>query len=207
MTKINAMFDRLRMPFTQPQLAALENFVVLLCKWNKTYNLVSTHNVKEIIIKHLIDSLAIHEYVQGRRIIDVGTGAGFPGIPLAIVQSQRQFVLLDSNGKKISFIKQAIAELNLPNVSAIQMRAEAFSPDACFDSVLTRAFASICAMLKATQHLACADGCFLAMKGKQPTTELQTLPSGFRVEVMHTLQVPQLEAARCLVIIKRETRQ
>lgn len=106
--------------------------------------------------------------------------------------------------KKIHFIKQAVAELNLRNLIAIQTRVEDFSPDRCFDSVLTRAFASIYAMLKATQHLACTDGYFLAMKGKPPTVELQALPGDFMVDVIHTLQVPELSAARCLLMIKRK---
>jgi len=201
---IREILNTLRFPFTVQQLKTLAALVDLLYKWNKTYNLIGTQNIDEIITRHIGDSLAIIEYLQGKRIIDVGTGAGFPGIPLAIMQPQKQFVLLDSNGKKIRFIKQAIVELKLHNITAVNARAEDFCTGSCFDSVLTRAFASICDMLKVTQHLACMDGYFLAMKGMQPTEELQALPDGFCLDIIHALNVPNLEAARCLVMIKRD---
>ena len=201
---IRDILNLLRASFTQEQLEKLTAFVDLLNKWNKAYNLIGTQNAKDIIPLHIADSLAIIEYVSGQRVIDVGTGAGLPGLPLAIMQPQKQFVLLDSNGKKIRFIKQTIAELKLPNVTAIQARAEEFSPEYCFHNVLTRAFASICDMLKVTQHLVCADGYFLAMKGMQPTEELQVLPPEFQLDVIHALNVPELDAARCLVSIKHK---
>ena len=193
-----------RLPFTQQQIVALTNFVRLLNKWNKAYNLIGTQDSDKVIPLHIADSLAVCEYLRGTRIIDIGTGAGLPGIPLAIMQPQREFVLLDSNGKKITFIKQIIAELNLQNATAVQARAEAFTVENCFNSVLTRAFASICDMLKVTQHLACVDGCFLAMKGMQPRTEIQTLPDDFILDVVHALDVPGIDAARCLVVIKHK---
>ena len=206
MTNIKALLHALHMSFTERQLDALENVVLLLVKWNRVYNLIGTDDVKEIVIKYIADSLSIKDYLHGERIVDIGTGAGFPGIPLAIMTPQKQFVLLDSSGKKMGFVRQVIAALNLHNVEAMQVRAEDFSSDTGFDSVLTRAFASIYAMLKVTQHLVGANGYFLAMKGKQPTVELQALPDEFVVEAVHPLQVPRLDAARCLVMIKRKTR-
>ena len=200
--RIHDILDHLGLPFTPQQATALTTFVQLLIKWNKTYNLIGTQSQRDIVPLHIADSLAICEYLQGNRIIDIGTGAGLPGIPLAIMQPQKTFILLDSNGKKIRFIQQMIAELNLQNVTAIQTRAESFSTENCFSSILTRAFASIYDMLKVTQHLACADGCFLAMKGVQPTVELQALPDKFILETVHTLDVPGVNGARCLVVIK-----
>ncbi len=200
--RIRDILNHLCLSFTTQQVTALTAFVQLLIKWNKTYNLIGTQNQEDILSLHVADSLAICEYLQGNHIIDIGTGAGLPGIPLAIMQPKKNFVLLDSNGKKIRFIKQVIAELNLQNVSAIQARAESFSTESCFTSILTRAFASIYAMLKVTQHLACTNGCFLAMKGIQPTAELQALPDKFILDTIHALNVPGVNGARCLVVIK-----
>ena len=199
---IRDILNQLRLPFTKQQLASLDSFVNLLHKWNQTYNLVGTHDTNEIITRHIADSLAVSEYLQGKRIIDVGSGAGLPGIPLAIMQPQKQFVLLDANGKKIRFIQQVIAELGLHNITTVHERAENFCTTPSFDLVLTRAFANIYDMLKVTKHLAKVEGCFLAMKGMQPVEELQSLPAEFRVDVVHVLDVPHLKAARCLIVIK-----
>jgi 16S rRNA (guanine527-N7)-methyltransferase len=172
-------------------------------KWNKAYNLTAITDPQEMLSKHIDDSLVVNPFLQGSQIIDVGTGAGLPGIPLAIVNPDKLFTLLDSNGKKIRFIQQAITILKLTNVTAVHARVEDFKSETRFDSVLSRAFASIYDMLTLTQHLINDNGVFLAMKGTVPTDELNQLPAGFKVENIQPLCVPGLKAERCLVVIKK----
>lgn len=188
------------MQHSQSQIA---QYIELLLKWNKAYNLTAITDPAEISSKHIADSLAISPYLMGECIIDIGTGAGLPGIPLAIMHPDKQFTLLDSNGKKIRFLKQVKQQLDLTNVIPVHSRVENFQPEGCYSSVLSRAFASICDMLRASEHLACADGRFLAMKGTSPKEELQQLPAGFTLEQVHILDVPGLNAERCLVEIKK----
>ena len=180
----------------------LDDYVSLLCKWNKAYNLTAISNPKDIQLKHIADSLSISSFLHGEKIIDVGTGGGLPGIPLAITHPDKEFTLLDSNNKKIRFLHQVIQQLELKNVTAVHSRCEDFAPEYCFDSVISRAFASIYDMLRSCRHLICDGGRFLAMKGQQPSDELQQLPSEFKLDKVHMLNVPGLKAARCLVVIK-----
>jgi 16S rRNA (guanine527-N7)-methyltransferase len=188
---------------TLEQQSYLENYIALLQKWNKAYNLTAIDTNEAIQTKHIDDSLAIGPFLHGENIIDIGTGAGLPGIPLAIILPDKHFTLLDSNGKKIRFLKQAIQQLGLKNVEAVHSRVEDYQPpESCFSSVISRAFASIYDMLQLSKHLVCADGRFLAMKGVQPNKELQQLPAGFALECIHNLTVAGLDAERCLVEIK-----
>ena len=166
-------------------------------------NLTAIREPSQMITKHILDSLAIHSYLHGDRIIDVGTGAGLPGIPLAIANPDKTFTLLDSNGKKTTFLTQAKASLALENVGVVKYRAEDFHPEQCFDTVLSRAFTSVQNMFKITAHLCCPDGRFLAMKGRYPAQELAELPKGFEVQQVPRVDVPGLEGARHLVIAKR----
>lgn len=183
----------------------LHDYVLLLDKWNRVYNLTAVRNPAEMMTRHILDSLAIWPYLQGKRLLDVGTGAGLPGIPLAIVSQEqvpeRQFVLLDSNSKKTRFVQQTIAELGLSNVQVVHARAEDYHPGQLFDVVVSRAFASISDMLKFTGQHCSASGVILAMKGTDPAEELQQLPAGFRVEAVHPVQVPGLQGQRHLVCI------
>lgn len=183
--------------------AQIRQYIDLLLKWNKAYNLTAITDPDEIASKHIADSLIISPFLNGNKIIDIGTGAGLPGIPLAIVNPDKHFTLLDSNGKKIRFLKHVKQQLGLNNVTPVQARVEQFQPEQCFSSVLSRAFASICDMLRGSEHLACADGRFLAMKGAEPTEELEQLPAGFTLEHIHPLSVTGLRAERCLVEIKK----
>lgn len=187
----------------QNMQSQLTDFIELLIKWNKTYNLTAITDPTEIRIKHIADSLAIAPLLHGEQIIDVGTGAGIPGIPLAIVCPEKQFTLLDSNGKKLRFIKQVKQLLALKNITVIHSRVEQYQPNHGYSSVISRAFASICDMLRACQNLACADGRFLAMKGVVPNKELQQLPAGFILERIHNINVDGLAAKRCLIEIKK----
>ena len=191
--------------------AQLRDYVHLIDKWNRVYNLTSVRDPAEMVTRHLLDSLAVLPYLRGTRVLDVGTGAGLPGIPLAIVslaienkevRPEREFVLLDSNSKKTRFVQQAISELGLTNVQVVHERAESFCPTSLFDVVVSRAFASIADMLKTSGQHCASDGMLLAMKGTDPGKELQDTPEGFAVDAVHPLKIPGLEGQRHLVCLK-----
>ncbi len=173
--------------------AKLVVYVELLVKWNKAYNLTAIREPSEMITRHLLDSLAVMPHLYGQRIIDIGTGAGLPGIPLALAMPDRAFVLLDSNGKKTRFLVQAKAALGLANIEVVHARVEEYQPDRQFDVVITRAFASLAGILTGSRHLLAADGEFLAMKGALPQQELKALPPGFSLKEVIPLSVPGLE--------------
>jgi len=173
-------------------------YLNLLQKWNRVYNLTAIRDANDIVLKHFFDSLVIHPYLSGHRIIDVGSGAGFPGVPLAIIDSTRQFVLLDSQIKKIQFLTMVKNTLDLKHVEIVHARAEDFLPEVLFDTVLTRAFSTLDIMKEKTQHLLNKGGQFLAMKGQYPTEELKALGDNSHWEV-YPLKVPYLHEERHLV--------
>lgn len=180
------------------KLELLLKFIDLIAKWNKAYNLTAIRDKEEMARLHILDSLAICPHLHGKRLIDIGTGAGLPGIPLAIYRPDMEFVLLDSNAKKTRFVQQAVLELQLKNVTVVHSRVEDYQPQQGFDSVVCRAFASLADILKLTHHLFNRDGMLLAMKGQQPVEELAQLKHPFQII---PLVVPQVEAERCLVCI------
>lgn len=184
------------------QQQLLLDYVALLSRWNKTYNLTAVREERAMVTRHLLDSLALLPYVLGQRVIDVGTGAGLPGIPLAIALPTQHFALLDSNGKKTRFLVHAVNELGLANVEVIKSRAEDYVPLVSYDMVLSRAFASLDDMISSCQHLLASGGEFLAMKGQYPDDELQRIKSGALQTLTIDLQVPGLSERRCLVQIK-----
>lgn len=184
---------------SEDQQKKLISFIALLSKWNRAYNLTAIRDPKEMLIRHVFDSLTTIAHLHGSKIIDVGTGPGIPGIPLAIACPALDFVLLDSNGKKIRFVRQAIAELGLDNVTAFQHRVETFTEVGDFDSVLTRAFSDLPDIYAKTKHLLSDNGMILAMKGKIPNEELKNFSS--HVTVL-TLKVPYLDEQRHLLCIK-----
>jgi 16S rRNA (guanine527-N7)-methyltransferase len=184
------------------QITQLVGYVRLLDKWNKAYNLTSVRDPDEMLIKHILDSLVVGPHLVGDRFIDVGTGPGLPGIPLAILYPERQFTLLDSLGKRIRFIRQVLHELDIHNVEAIQSRVEAFLPELPFDGVLSRAFASLSDMVSWCQHLTSSQGHFYALKGVYDETEANALPNFCRVQQVISLSVPKLEGQRHLVLLE-----
>ncbi|KLV05037.1 16S rRNA (guanine(527)-N(7))-methyltransferase RsmG [Photobacterium ganghwense] len=186
---------------TEQQLNQLVGFVAMLDKWNKAYNLTSVRDPHEMLVKHIMDSIVVSPYLKGNHLIDVGTGPGLPGIPLAIMNPDKTFVLLDSLGKRIRFIRQALHELGLTNVTPVQSRVEEFQPEQGFDVVLSRAFASLTDMVSWCRHLPSQDGHFLALKGQYNEQEVTELPSWCSVTEVKSLQVPELEGERHLVIL------
>lgn len=188
----------LNQPLTERQIEQLLAFVALIEKWNKAYNLTAIRKLSDSIDLHLLDSLAIAPYVTGRRIIDIGTGAGLPGIPLAIALPDAEFVLLDSNAKKTRFVQQAVLELKLNNVSVCHSRVEDYRPEQPFDTVLTRAFAGLAGIVRLSAHLLSPEGVLLAMKGLTPDAELAELPDAIAATVL-PLQIPNIAAERCLI--------
>ncbi len=174
----------------------------MLHKWNKAYNLTSVRDPNEMLIRHILDSIVVAPHLTGSRFIDVGTGPGLPGVPLAIVLPEAHFTLLDSLGKRIRFLRQVQHELKLENITPVQSRVEDFPAEPPFDGVVSRAFASLNDMVSWCHHLPGEQGRFYALKGQVPDDEIAALPAGFMVESVVKLAVPQLDGERHLVVIK-----
>lgn len=200
-TILESGIKQLNLPISETQINQLIKFIELIAKWNKAYNLTAVRNNNDMAKLHILDSLAILPHIQGERIIDIGTGAGLPGIPLALCLPEMQFTLLDSNAKKTRFVQQAVLELKLKNVTVIHNRVEDYQPEIKFDAVLTRAFASLPDIIKLTSHLLNDNGVLLAMKGQIPETELQTV-SDYNCQII-PLHIPNVEAERCLLRLMR----
>ena len=179
----------------------LLSYLVLLQKWNKVYNLTAIRQAEQMVSHHLLDSLAVLPHLWPGQWLDVGSGAGLPGIVLALMRPEWAFTLLDSNSKKASFVQQAVIELGLRNVSVCCARVEDWQPTQCFDGIISRAFAETAEFTAQTRRLLAQEGRWVAMKG-MPDRELERLPADVRVERIIPLQVPGLDAARCLVILK-----
>lgn len=203
LSHLEVLLDKASIVLSDQQKHQLVRLVELLDKWNKAYNLTSVRDPQEMLVKHILDSIVIAPYLHGQHFIDVGTGPGLPGLPLAIVQPDKQFVLLDSLGKRIRFIRQVIMELGLTNVTAVQSRVEDYQPAVSFDGVLSRAFASLQDMLSWCHHLPAEQGVFLALKGLYPHDELAGLPPEFLLVESHRLSVPELDAERHIIIVKK----
>ena len=205
-TQLRAGAAALGLTLDAAQAAALLRLIDLLQAGNARFNMTAIRDREGILAKHLLDSLSVQPWLRGTRIADIGTGAGFPGLPLAIVNPQRQFTLVESTGKKARFVAGTAAELALGNVEVVNLRAEDYRPSAGFDSVLARALASLADFTGYAGHLGAADGRLLAMKGRRPDAELAALPRGFRVLGVHRLEVPGLADERHLVEITRDGR-
>ena len=181
----------------------LERLLDELERWNRTYNLTAITKREDMLTHHLLDSLAVQADLHGTSIADVGTGAGFPGLPLAVLNPERRFKLIDSAGKKIRFVSHAAHALGLTNVEGLHTRVESLKPEKPFDTVVTRAFASIPEMLEKVSPLCGPDTHVLAMKGKWPREELAVIPEGWRVASSRDLMIPGLEEARCAIVLTR----
>jgi len=182
----------------------LLSYVALLHKWNRAYNLTSVRKPDLMVTRHLLDSLAISPYLSSGRILDVGTGAGLPGIPLALLRPKDEFVLLDSNSKKTRFITQAVAELGIKNVAVVQARVEEYQPEQLFNTIISRAYSTLANMVEGTRHLLAGSGEFIAMKGVYPMAEVDGLPEDMQLTKAQPLSVPGLDAERNLLIIQQK---
>ncbi|MDP9500201.1 16S rRNA (guanine(527)-N(7))-methyltransferase RsmG [Bisgaard Taxon 45] len=200
--KLETLLKQTALSITDQQKAQLVKLILLLNKWNKAYNLTSVRDPMDMLVKHILDSLVVSPYLSGERFIDVGTGPGLPGLPLAIINPHKQFVLLDSLGKRISFIRHAVRELGLHNVETVLSRVEEYRPEQLFDGVLSRAFASLKDMTDWCQHLPNQDGYFYALKGLYHQEEVEELGEKFTIQQVVQLQVPTLVGERHLVIVK-----
>ena len=179
-------------------------YAALLEKWNKTYSLTALRGADKAVSHHLLDSLAVLPHVPAGTLLDVGSGGGMPGIPLAIVLPELTVTLIDSNSKKTAFLRQAAIELRLSNVNVHCGRVEQYHPSLPFSAITSRAFAELADFVVLSRHLLAADGVWLAMKGVRPEAEIAALPAGVRVRAVHPLQVPGVEGERHVVILDND---
>ncbi|PIJ48312.1 16S rRNA (guanine(527)-N(7))-methyltransferase RsmG [Erwinia sp. OLTSP20] len=200
--KLSRLLEIAHISLSEEQKQQLLGYVGLLHKWNKAYNLTSVRDPQQMLVRHILDSIVVHPHLQGKYFIDVGTGPGLPGVPLAIVRPDAHFTLLDSLGKRVRFLRQVQHQLQLDNINPVQSRVEQFQQQQ-FDGVISRAFASLNDMVSWCQHLPAENGAFYALKGQLDAEELAAVPAGFRTECIERLQVPDLEGERHLVIIRK----
>ncbi|MDP5031167.1 MAG: 16S rRNA (guanine(527)-N(7))-methyltransferase RsmG [Paraglaciecola sp.] len=186
------------------QVEKLVAYVLLMHKWNKAYNLTSVREPEQMLIKHIVDSIVVAPFLTEDNYIDVGTGPGLPGIPLAIMCPEKYFVLLDSLGKRVRFMKQVAYELKLNNIEPIQSRVEDYQPLIHIQGVISRAFASLKDMLHWCQHLVDSQGVFLALKGQLPRDELKEIGDDFNITEIIALSVPNLVGERHIIKIQKK---
>jgi 16S rRNA (guanine527-N7)-methyltransferase len=182
-------------------LQKLEYYLELLHTWNRVFNLTTITEPRNMVYNHLIDSLVIAPYLQGTRFLDVGSGAGLPGIPLAILHPQQQWTLMDKNSKKTRFITQAVAELDLINANIIHSRSEDFHPALGFDNIVSRAFGSLAFFIETTTHLLKPQGKLMAMKANVVQEELNDIPSHFVVQEVIRLDIKGMDAKRHIILL------
>lgn len=199
--QLTQLLDQTALCVSESQKVQLIQFVELLIKWNKAYNLTAIRDPEEMLVKHIMDSLVVSPYLQGSHFIDVGTGPGLPGIPLAIINPEHHYTLLDSLGKRIRFIEFAMRQLNLTNISPIRARVEQFQPEKTFDGVLSRAFASLKDMTDWCHHLIDNQGRFYALKGDLKDQEIKEINKTIFLDKNIKLEVPELVGERNLVIL------
>lgn len=194
--------QRMGLPVRDEVLQKLVAYAALLAKWNKTYNLTAVREPERIVALHLLDSLAILPHVAGQALLDVGSGGGLPGIPLALCRPELPVVLLDSNSKKSAFQRQAAIELGLANVEVVNTRVDGFVPSARFSQIVSRAFSELADFVDLTRPLLAPGGRWLAMKGIYPEAEIARLPAGVVVAEEHRLEVPGVDGERHLIVMR-----
>ncbi|ASD68831.1 MULTISPECIES: 16S rRNA (guanine(527)-N(7))-methyltransferase RsmG [Pseudoalteromonas] len=202
--QLNELLADTSIELSEQQKQQLVEYVQLLDKWNKAYNLTSVRDPKEMMVKHIMDSLVVAPHLTGSNYIDVGTGPGLPGMVLAIARPDINFVLLDSLGKRVRFLMQVKHGLGIENVTPVQSRVEEYQPSVKLDGVLSRAFASLQDMIQWCSHLIDNQGVFLALKGQYPADELEQLPNGVSLSQDISLVVPKLEGERHLIILSKD---
>ncbi|MBD8709646.1 MULTISPECIES: 16S rRNA (guanine(527)-N(7))-methyltransferase RsmG [unclassified Pseudomonas] len=188
---------------SESQHRQLLAYLALLIKWNKAYNLTAVRDPDEMVSRHLLDSLSVVRFIEGERQLDVGSGGGMPGIPMAILFPEMKVTVLDSNGKKTRFLTQVKLELALTNLEVIHSRAEAFQPELPFNGIISRAFSSLEDFTQWTRHMGDGETRWLAMKGLHPVDELVALPADFHLESAQALAVPGCQGQRHLLILRR----
>lgn len=201
--QIQQRIDLLGLKTSEQQIKRFEQYLRLLEKWNKAYNLTAVRTIEEMLDRHLLDSLSITKHIQGKHLLDVGTGAGLPGIPLAIYYPENHYSLLDSNGKKTRFLQQVKIELQLENVTVLNSRIEHLATEQKYDGIISRAFASLQDMLSGSEHVCADNGYYFAMKGQYPEAELQQIDKPYKVL---PITWPGNESERHLVIISQSVR-
>jgi len=201
--QISAGVDALGVALDGAGREKLAAYLALLKKWNRVHNLTAVREPRKMVSQHLLDCLSVLPYVRGPGVVDVGSGAGLPGIPIAVARSDLKVTLLESSHKKCAFLREAIGELGLANASVASERAQDWRPPALFETVVSRAFADIPEFVAAAAHLVAPGGELLAMKGLYPYEELAQLPEGFALKQVVPLTVPGLDARRHLVILGR----
>jgi len=203
-SKLESLLSKTSLKVSSQQVNLLIQYVELLHKWNKAYNLTSVRDPQEMLIKHIMDSLMVGEVLKGDNFIDVGTGPGLPGIPLAILYPERNFVLLDSLGKRITFLRQVVFQLKLTNVQPVKSRVEDYQGETPLDGVLSRAFSSLNDMVSWCSHLITEEnGHFFALKGQYPVDEIADLPENISVVSSHEITVPELIGERHVLVLKK----
>jgi 16S rRNA (guanine527-N7)-methyltransferase len=185
------------------QTSALLRLTAELRDWNGRFNLTAITEPVDMVRKHLLDSLSLQPFIRGARVADVGTGAGFPGLPLAAINPERRFALIEATGKKARFVTHAVEVMGLLNVEVIPARAESWRGPAPFDCVLARALGKLADFVRVAGHLCAPGGRLLAMKGRRPDAEIAALPRGWKALAVHAVRVPGLAAARCIVELGR----
>ena len=183
----------------------LLTYLALLDRWNRAYNLTAIRDPGEMVTRHLLDSLAMHPFLESGSLADLGTGPGLPGIPLAIAKPQLQVTLVESNGKKARFLREAVRTLGLGNARVAESRAEALAEPGAYDAITARALDVLAGIIKVGGHLLKPGGELLAMKGVRPEEEINALPAGWVVSAVHALAVPGLVGERHLVVVRRES--
>jgi len=195
------LFELLPTPVAPEQLGQLLNYLELLIHWNEAYNLTAIRDPERMVIRHLLDSLSVMPWIEEGPLLDAGTGAGLPGMPLAIMRPELQVTLLDSAGKKVRFLRQVVRQLALTNIHPVQARLESWASEEPVRQIVSRAFSDLAAFASASRHLADGNTRLLAMKGKYPGNELESLPGWLQVDSIEKLVVPGLQEDRHLVIM------